>query len=65
MTYYTRFPEPRKVAHDDCLPDEQFDTIELSGGHEHRHQKAPWCWAPIYTMEPDKFTCHYCGEAVR
>jgi hypothetical protein len=60
------------VAHDGCLPEDQFERIGPLG-HEIRHQKTPWCWSPIYggmravaqgRMEYDspRHLCHFCGK---
>lgn len=81
MSYFTRVggPSPTSdrlmVAHDGCLPDDQFETWHLSGGRTHRRQKLPWCWAPIYGGEmrlkegrakrdDPAVACVYCGEVV-
>ncbi len=47
------------VAHDDCLPETQFEMVPHSAG-AFRHQKQPWCWSRIYGGA----TCFYCGSHV-
>lgn len=78
MTYYNAnvyVESPTEFAHDDCLPDDQFDTVMLddftTGRNDpvtgyrvydrvpHRQQKSPWNWAPIYGVP---HTCKYCGK---
>jgi hypothetical protein len=65
MTYFNGNPyhgEITEVAHDDCLPEDQIDTVTMSNGDVHRQQKLPWHWSPIYGKP---LPCKYCGEAVR
>lgn len=77
MTYYNgnpyAGPTPTapldKFAHDECLPDDQFDPIVINGktkdenGEPYgRQQKSPWSWSPTWgAPEP----CAYCGKPVR
>ena len=62
------------VAHNDCLPEDQFELIGPEG-HQIRHQKDPWCWAPVYggalayregrcEYDSPRHLCHFCGEPV-
>ena len=73
MTYYRgnvyTDPSTAGFAHDECLPDDEFDPIIINGqttdeyGEPHgRQQKSPWNWSPVYgAPEP----CDYCGKPVR
>jgi hypothetical protein len=81
VTYYDAnvyVATPDKFAHDECLPDDQFDTVmidDFTTGYNdpvtgyrkyqqvpHRHQKEPWNWSPIYGAPKP---CAYCGKPVR
>lgn len=72
MTYFTRTHQqqigggftptgaPRLFAHDECLPDDQFEIVG-SARNPLRTQRPPWCWDVRYgAPEP----CHYCGKPV-
>lgn len=61
-----------KVAHEDCMPEDQFETIGPEG-HQIRHQKQPWYWAPIYggmlavregrmDYSSPGHLCHFCNK---
>jgi hypothetical protein len=52
---------PTAWAHDDCLPDEEFEYLPVRDGFL-RYQRDPWNWAPVYGGE---HSCKFCGEAVR
>jgi len=69
MTYFNGNPYRERitaVAHDECLPEDQIDTVTLTrfdgSTYTHSQQKQPWHWAPIWGR-PDP--CEYCGRAVR
>jgi hypothetical protein len=81
MTYYNAnvyVAEPTKFAHDECLPDSEFDVIMLANYSDepfinergfpeypkepHRQQKSPWNWSPIYGA-PEP--CYVCGRPVK
>ena len=65
MTYYNAnvyVASPTEFAHDDCLPEDQFTYHTMRDGYVHKHQIAPWNWAPFYGRpEP----CKYCGKPVK
>jgi hypothetical protein len=51
---------PSIVVHDGCLPAEQFEMVKHSAG-DFRHQREPWCWAPLYGGD---HACFYCERRV-
>ena len=62
------------VAHNDCLPDDQFEIIG-SEKNPLRHQREPWFWNHVYggmlAVEEGKMDfdspwhlCHYCKQPV-
>jgi hypothetical protein len=70
MTYYNGNPYVGptpdapldRFAHDDCLPEDQFELLPINGVPTVRHQRWPWHWSPVWgAPEP----CHYCGKPVR
>lgn len=85
MTYYNGNPQDGpaegapldKVAHDECLPADQFGTVMLDDfttgrtdpvtGYRvydqvpHRHQVWPWHWAPVWGQP---VPCYVCSRPV-
>ena len=73
MTYYRGNPYKEPVtrwAHDECLPDSEFETVDLAFPDEparlHRHQINGWNWSPRYHARDAqrRETCAYCPGRV-
>jgi hypothetical protein len=66
MTFYNAnvyVADPDKWAHDDCLPDDQFEPVIINGQDTgERQQKSPWNWSPVYGAPK---SCYICGKPVR
>lgn len=50
-----------RAAHDNCLPDRFFKTIEFADGETHR-QQVGWSWYPNPMAGTGWPECAFCGE---